>query len=66
MRSGRLDSEVSTLLSCSLPPSLPPPVPNNQVGQQVNDLYEDLRDGSRLMKLIELLTGEKLVRAGNT
>ena len=32
-----------------------------QVGQKVNDLYEDLRDGSRLLMLIELLTGEKLV-----
>ena len=27
----------------------------------MNDLYEDLRDGSRLSMLIELLTGEKLV-----
>lgn len=32
-----------------------------QVGQKVNDLYEDLRDGSRLLMLIELFTGEKLV-----
>ena len=27
----------------------------------MTDLYEDLRDGSRLSMLIELLTGEKLV-----
>ncbi|CAI8008649.1 Dystonin, partial [Geodia barretti] len=33
-----------------------------KVGQKVNDLYEDLRDGSRLLMLIELLTGEKLRR----
>ena len=32
-----------------------------QVGQRVDDLFEDLRDGSRLSMLIELLTGEKLV-----
>ena len=35
--------------------------PSLQVGQKVNDLYEDLRDGSRLLMLIELFTGEKLV-----
>ena len=32
----------------------------------MTDLYEDLKDGTRLLMLIELLTGDKLVpKLGN-
>ena len=32
-----------------------------RVGCRINDLYIDLRDGKMLMKLLEVLSGERLV-----
>ena len=32
-----------------------------QAGQKIENLYEDLKDGSKLLLLLELLTNEKLV-----
>lgn len=32
-----------------------------RVGFKINDLYMDLRDGKMLIKLLEVLSGEKLV-----
>ena len=32
-----------------------------QAGQKVENLYEDFKDGSKLLLLLELLTNEKLV-----
>ena len=32
-----------------------------QVGCKIQDLYVDLRDGKMLIKLLEVLSGEKLV-----
>ena len=32
-----------------------------QAGQKIEDLYEDFKDGSKLLLLLELLTDEKLV-----
>ena len=34
-----------------------------RVGCRINDLYIDLRDGKMLMKLLEVLSGERLVRS---
>jgi len=33
-----------------------------RVGNRIGDLYTDLRDGKMLLKLLELLSGERLVR----
>lgn len=33
-----------------------------RVGARVNDLYHDLQDGRKLILLLEILSGEKLVR----
>ena len=33
----------------------------SQAGQKVENLYEDFKDGSKLLILLELLTNEKLV-----
>ncbi len=33
-----------------------------QAGQKINDLYEDFKDGTKLLLLLELLTGDKLRR----
>ena len=35
-----------------------------QGGQRVTDIYEDFKDGTKLLLLLELLTGEKLVNSG--
>ena len=32
-----------------------------RIGCRINDLYIDLRDGKMLMKLLEILSGERLV-----
>ncbi len=45
-----------------LPTSPPPLDPSLQAGQKINDLYEDFKDGTKLLLLLELLTGEKLRR----
>lgn len=34
-----------------------------RVGARVNDMYHDLQDGKKLILLLEILSGEKLVRA---
>jgi len=34
----------------------------SRVGFMISDLYMDLRDGKMLIKLLEVLSGEKLVR----
>lgn len=36
-----------------------------QAGQKVIDVYEDFKDGSKLLLLLELLTGDKLVSPRN-
>ena len=33
-----------------------------RVGARVNDLYHDLKEGKKLILLLEILSGEKLVR----
>ena len=33
-----------------------------RINCKVNDLYTDLRDGKNLLKLLEILSGERLVR----
>ena len=33
-----------------------------RVNARVNDLYHDLKDGKKLILLLEILSGEKLVR----
>ena len=37
-------------------------VPSFQAGRNVRDLFEDLRDGHNLLSLLEVLSGEILVR----
>lgn len=34
-----------------------------RVGNRIGDLYTDLRDGKMLLKLLEVLSGERLVRS---
>lgn len=37
----------------------------SRVGCRISDLYLDLRDGRMLIKLLEVLSGERLVRKSN-
>lgn len=34
--------------------------PQLKVGMEITNIFEDLRDGKRLIKLLELLTGEEM------
>ena len=52
-------SHMQTLPS-PLHPSTPPSL--SQVGQKIDDLYQDFRDGNKLLLLLELLCNVKLVR----